>query len=167
MTEIFAALRALVYGTGFVFVWGWLALQARSLAGDVTLPPSGRVVGAVLMVVGGALVLVCVAWFVVAGRGTPAPFDPPRAFVPGGPYRWVRNPMNLGALAILIGFGLWHASLAMVLFALPAAAVAHLFVVVYEEPTLRRTFGAPYVTYVAQVNRWVPKAPGRHAGAGA
>jgi protein-S-isoprenylcysteine O-methyltransferase Ste14 len=159
MTQIFTAVRALVYMTGFVFLWGWLALQARTIAGDVALPASGRVVGAALMILGGMLALACVAWFVVVGRGTPAPFDPPRAFVPGGPYRWVRNPMYLGAFAVLIGFGLWHASLFMVLFVAPAAAAAHLFVVWYEEPTLRRSFGPPYVTYVAQVNRWVPKSP--------
>jgi len=106
-------------------------------------------------------VLSCVGWFVVAGRGTPAPFDPPRSFVPGGPYRWVRNPMYLGALLVLIGFGLWHASLSMVLLALPALALAHLFVVLYEEPTLRRRFGMPYVAYLALVNRWVPKPPRR------
>ena len=111
------------------------------------------------MIGGGLLVLSCVGWFVVVGRGTPAPFDPPRSFVPGGPYRWVRNPMYLGALLVLVGFGLWHASGSMVLLALPALALAHLFVVLYEEPTLRRRFGQPYVAYLARVNRWVPKPP--------
>ncbi|HEX4628343.1 MAG TPA: methyltransferase [Gemmatimonadales bacterium] len=111
MTQIFAALRTVVYMIGFVFLWGWLALQARGIAGDVLLPAGARVVGAGLMVVGGTLVLACAAWFAVVGRGTPAPFDPPRSFVPVGPYRWVRNPMYLGALVTLIGFGLWHTSL--------------------------------------------------------
>jgi protein-S-isoprenylcysteine O-methyltransferase Ste14 len=67
--------------------------------------------------------------------------------------------MYLGALVVLIGFGLWHASLSMVLLAVPAAVLAHLFVVLDEEPTLRRRFGQPYVTYSAQVNRWGPKRP--------
>jgi protein-S-isoprenylcysteine O-methyltransferase Ste14 len=70
-------------------------------------------------------------------------------------------------LVTLIGFGLWHTSLAMVLFALPVAALGHLFVVWYEEPTLRRSFGAPYLTYLAQVNRWVPRAPSSSGGKGA
>jgi protein-S-isoprenylcysteine O-methyltransferase Ste14 len=69
--------------------------------------------------------------------------------------------MYLGGLLILVGFGLWHGSLSMVLLALPALALAHLFVALYEEPTLRRRFGVPYVTYLAQVNRWVPKPPRR------
>jgi protein-S-isoprenylcysteine O-methyltransferase Ste14 len=161
MTELLAALRSLVYMTGFLFLWGWLALLVRSIGGGWALPQESRAVGIVLMIVGGLVVLSCVGWFVVAGRGTPAPFDPPRAFVPGGPYRWVRNPMYLGALVVLIGFGFWNASLSMVLLALPALALAHLFVALYEEPTLRRRFGVPYVTYLARVNRWVPKPPRR------
>ncbi|HYK82472.1 MAG TPA: isoprenylcysteine carboxylmethyltransferase family protein [Gemmatimonadales bacterium] len=164
MTELFAAVRAIAYMTGFVLLWGWLALQARSVAGGLPLPAGSRVAGTLLMVLGGVLVVSCAAWFVVAGRGTPAPFDPPRSLVPQGPYRWVRNPMYLGALVVLIGFGLWHASWSMILVALPAAALAHLFVVLYEEPTLRRRFGPQYVAYSALVNRWVPKPPGRDAG---
>ena len=163
MTQIFAAVRALVYMTGFVLFWGWLALQARYIGGGLALPAGSRFVGTILMVVGGIVVVCCAGWFVIVGRGTPAPFDPPRAFVPSGPYRWVRNPMYLGALLVLIGFGLWHASFAMVLLAIPAAALAHLFVVLYEEPTLRRRFGLPYVSYLALVNRWVPKRPRRDA----
>jgi protein-S-isoprenylcysteine O-methyltransferase Ste14 len=140
MTELLAALRALVYMAGFLFLWGWLALQVRSIGADWTLPQDSRAVGTVLMIVGCLLVLSCVGWFVVVGRGTPAPFDPPRSFVPGGPYRWVRNPMYLGALLVLVGFGLWHAAVSMVLLALPALALAHLFVVLYEEPALRRRY---------------------------
>jgi len=161
MTELLAALRSLVYTAGFLFLWGWLALQVRSIGWGWALPHESRAVGTVLMIVGGLVVLSCVGWFVVVGRGTPAPFDPPRSFVPGGPYRWVRNPMYLGALLVLIGFGLWHVSLSMVLLALPALALGHLFVVRYEEPTLRRRLGMPYVMYLARVNRWVPKPPGQ------
>lgn len=160
---MFTALRALVYATGFVFVWGWLALQVRGLGGPV-LPAAGRAVGASLMVVGGVVVVWCVAWFVTSGRGTPAPFDAPRAFVAGGPYRWVRNPMYLGALGVLAGFGLWHRSLPMVLLTIPAGVVAHLFVILYEEPVLRRRFGELYRAYVASVNRWLPTRPGPGLG---
>jgi len=163
MTQLFAAARALAYMTGFVLAWGWLALQVRSIGSAWALPDGSRVVGTALMLLGGVLVLCCAAWFVVVGRGTPAPFDAPRAFVPGGPYRWVRNPMYLGALLVLIGFGLWHTSVSMVLLAVPAAVLAHLFVVFYEEPTLRRRFGLPYVAYLALVNRWAPKKPDRDA----
>jgi protein-S-isoprenylcysteine O-methyltransferase Ste14 len=167
MSSVLAAMRAIVYTTGFLLGWGWLALQLRPVGRESVLPAGTRVGGTVLMVLGGALALACVAWFVVAGRGTPAPFDAPRAFVPGGPYRWVRNPMYLGGLLLLVGFGLWHRSLAMALLALPVFLLAHLFVVLYEEPTLRRRFGLPYEAYVALVNRWVPKPPPRdRSGAG-
>lgn len=161
MIRLLAAVRSLVYATGFVLLWGWMALQVGSMAGGRlrALPPASHPAGAALMVLGSMLVLWCVAAFVVQGRGTPAPFDPPRLLVPKGPYRWVRNPMYLGALLVLIGFGAWHTSLAMVLFAVPVAAVAHLFVVLYEEPSLERRFGLPYVAYRALVNRWVPKRP--------
>lgn len=144
---------------GFLFVWGWLALQIRSVGPDSLLPPGTRFIGTLLMVLGGILVLTCAAWFVVVGRGTPAPFDAPRRFVPGGPYRLVRNPMYLGALALLVGFGLWHRSLPMALLALPAFVVAHLFVVLYEEPALHQRFGGQYDAYLALVNRWVPRSP--------
>lgn len=161
MSRLFAALRSLIYATGFVLGWGWLALQMRPLTADSPLPPWSRLPGGVIMIAGGALVAMCVGWFVVAGRGTPAPFDAPRSFVPGGPYRWVRNPMYVGALAVLAGFGLWNRSLAMAAFALAAFAAFHVFVIAYEEPTLKRRFGAPYVAYLARVNRWIPKRPGR------
>jgi protein-S-isoprenylcysteine O-methyltransferase Ste14 len=72
--------------------------------------------------------------------------------------------MYLGALLVLIGFGLWHASLAMLLLALPALALAHFFVVLYEEPTLRRRFGLPYVAYLARVRRWIPTPPRGNRG---
>lgn len=156
---IFTALRALAYATGFVFLWGWIALQARAVAGGMPLPAGTRPVGVALMAVGGLVALWCIAWFVVAGRGTPAPFDAPRTFVAGGPYRWVRNPMYLGALLVLIGFGLWHSSLSMVLVAVPAAVVVHLFVLGYEEPTLRERFREDYAAYLTRVNRWMPKRP--------
>lgn len=159
MIRLLAALRAMVYMAGFLLLWGWLALQLRSVRTESRLPAEVRVGGIILMVLGGVLVVACVAWFVMVGRGTPAPFDAPRSFVPGGPYRWVRNPMYLGAAVLLVGFGLWHRSLPMALFAIPALALAHVFVVLYEEPTLRQRFGLAYVTYLGTVNRWIPKPP--------
>lgn len=161
MTRLFAAIRTLVYMAGFVFVWGWLSLQVDGLARSVlpTLSASFHLLGLVFMVCGGLVALGCAAAFVLEGEGTPAPFDAPRALVPSGPYRWVRNPMYLGALLVLLGFGLWRGSLAIALFTIPAAVSAHLFVVCYEEPTLRRRFGLRYELYRAAVRRWMPKPP--------
>jgi protein-S-isoprenylcysteine O-methyltransferase Ste14 len=161
MIRLLAAARSVVYIAGFVFLWGWLALKVRPIGGGRALPDGSRPLGAVLMILGGAVVLWCAGWFVVAGRGTPAHFDAPRSFVEGGPYRWVRNPMYIGGLAVLIGFGLWNGSPSMVLFAVPAALLAHLFVVFVEEPALRRRFDGPYEDYTECVRRWVPGWPGR------
>lgn len=163
MSRLFAAGRSLVYATLFLGFWGWLAFRARSadrLIG-IALPPGAEVAGWSLLLLGGAVVSLCVGSFVMRGRGTPAPFDPPRAFVAVGPYRWVRNPMYLGALTMLVGLGLWQRSVAMLVFAGLVAGLAHAFVVLYEEPQLSRRFGPRYLAYRKQVNRWVPRAPGR------
>lgn len=158
MTALFAGLRAFVYGTGFVLLWGWLALSVRRFDRllHVELPGWLREVGAGLMALGGVVALSCIAVFAVRGRGTPAPFDPPREFVVIGPYRRVRNPMYVGALVVLAGFGLWHRSLAMTLFPVVAWLIVHAFVVLVEEPGLERRFGDSYRDYKRRVRRWVP-----------
>jgi protein-S-isoprenylcysteine O-methyltransferase Ste14 len=147
--------------TCFIWFWGWLALGVRDLDEQfaMLLPLWTRWLGGIVMGVGLLIVLVCASVFVVRGRGTPAPFDAPREFVAIGPYRYVRNPMYLGGLTMLAGFGLVHQSAAMCLFTLPAALVAHLFVVLVEEKQLERRFGAPYHDYKRLVNRWMPDSP--------
>lgn len=154
-----AGLRTAVYMTGFVLLWGWLALSVRRFDSNlgVLLPAWARVIGVVLIAAGGALALTCGTLFAARGLGTPAPFDPPRHFVAVGPYRWVRNPMYLGALTVLAGFGLWERSISMLLFPLPLALVVHLFVFYLEEPGLERRFGESYLEYKKSVNRWLPR----------
>jgi protein-S-isoprenylcysteine O-methyltransferase Ste14 len=106
---------------------------------------------------GAALALWCIVTFAVIGRGTPAPFDPPRRLVVIGPYRLVRNPMYLGAGLALARAALFYESRALLGYCAAFAFVMYLFVVVYEEPTLRATFGAPYVRYCERVHRWWPR----------
>lgn len=156
--------RALTYGSVFVaFALVWLPSRMLAWSGAARPGELGPA-----QWVGGALVLlgiVPMAWsffaFVFRGKGTPAPFDPPRALVVSGPYRFVRNPMYLGAMTSLLGAAIHYASPA--LFAYLAAFVvwAHLFVVLYEEPGLRRTFGPAYKAYASEVRRWLPRRPGR------
>ena len=110
------------------------------------------------MVVGGVIAFTCIATFVTRGEGTPAPFDPPRKFVAAGPYRYVRNPMYVGGFIVLLGFGLIERSPAILLFTLPWLLLAHLFVILYEEPHLRSTFGETYEEYCRTVRRWLPRA---------
>ena len=151
--------RALVYGTLFV------ALLLVVLPGEVLrasgVAPPGRVgapqiVGLTVLGLGAALAVWCVLTFAFVGRGTPAPFDPPRQLVTGGPYRFVRNPMYIGAGLALLGAAIYYGSIALLAYALAFTAATHLFVRFYEEPTLRRLFGAAYEEYCRTVHRWVP-----------
>jgi protein-S-isoprenylcysteine O-methyltransferase Ste14 len=155
MKTLFIAVRSLVFMTLFLWLWVWIARGARRW-GDALLPAWTAAAGIALLALGGALALACVATFVVRGRGTPAPFDAPRVFVAAGAYRYVRNPMYIGGVMMLAGFGLVERSLAILIFCLPWFCLAHLFVVLYEEPTLRGKFGAPYEEYCRLVHRWIP-----------
>jgi protein-S-isoprenylcysteine O-methyltransferase Ste14 len=113
-----------------------------------------QVVGIVLVVLGGALAIWCVLAFATLGRGTPAPFDPPRLLVVRGPYRYVRNPMYLGAAIALAGASLFYESIALACFTVLFLLTVHAFVMLYEEPVLRRKFGGDYADYCAKVRRW-------------
>ena len=111
----------------------------------------------VLIAVGAALMCWCWHEFATRGRGTPMPLDPPRRLVVAGPYRYVRNPMYVAALLFLLGqAGLYRAT-SLLWYAAAFAAAVHLFVVGYEEPALRRRFGADYDAYRAAVGRWLPR----------
>jgi protein-S-isoprenylcysteine O-methyltransferase Ste14 len=109
------------------------------------------------MVLGGILALACAGAFVARGRGTPAPFDAPSAFVATGPYRYVRNPMYIGGLILLAGLGLYELSLSILLLSLLLFLVVHVFVFLYEEPGLKAKFGVTYSDYCKDVPRWIPK----------
>lgn len=116
-------------------------------------------VAATFTLAGVGLALWCALTFAVLGRGTPLPFDPPRRLVRVGPYRWVRNPMAIGAGSSLVGVALLYESLPFFIFASLFMPAIHVMVELYEEPTLRRMFGAEYEAYCANVNRWLPHRP--------
>jgi protein-S-isoprenylcysteine O-methyltransferase Ste14 len=132
----------------------------RILAGSGILQPAllgpVGVTGLVVSLLGGSLALWCILTFVLLGKGTPAPFDPPRHLVVAGPYRYVRNPMYLGAGLALAGAALVNRSIALLSYTALFLLATHLFVVFYEEPTLSRLFGADYQAYRAKVRRWLP-----------
>ena len=158
MSILFTALRTLLFMSGFVWLWSWVALQVRPWDRSLgILPAWTRTPGVLLMLAGGILALLCAGFFVVRGRGTPAPFDAPRRFVATGPYRFVRNPMYIGAFFVLAGFGLYQHSPSIVLLSVPWLFIAHLFVMGYEEPSLRDKFGAEYEDYCKTVPRWLPR----------
>ena len=159
MKTLFIALRSLAFMAAFLYLWTWVALGVRSwdAALGMVLPPWVRGLGVGLLGAGALLALTCVGCFVVRGQGTPAPFDAPREFVAVGPYRRVRNPMYLGGLMLLLGLGCYLRSGAIVVFAGAWVLLAHLFVIGYEEPALRRRFGAAYEAYCRNVRRWIPR----------
>jgi protein-S-isoprenylcysteine O-methyltransferase Ste14 len=114
--------------------------------------------GGALLVAGVVLYLACAFWgFALRGQGTPAPIDPPKRLVVEGPYRIVRNPMYWGVASVMVGEALLVRSVALMEIAAAFFASTMLFVLLYEEPVLRRTFGAEYEQYCRQVPRWIPR----------
>ncbi len=163
MRQLFVMVRALAYATGFVSLWGWLVLQAARLdrAAGRALPAIAGLpeVGMTLAVAGGLLALTCVVLFVARGEGTPAPFDAPRRFVAVGPYRFVRNPMYVGAITLMVGSGLVLDAPSVFGVALAALFFSNLFVIFVEEPGLAARFGETYLAYKRATNRWLPALP--------
>ncbi|MGH7699850.1 MAG: methyltransferase family protein [Gemmatimonadales bacterium] len=155
--------RAITYAAVFVAVV-LVFVPARVLSWSGIERPARlgvpEVAGIAVVAAGAALVLWCVLTFAFVGRGTPAPFDPPRRLVVRGPYRFVRNPMYIGAGLALAGAALFYRSPSLLAYAALFWLVTHLFVVWYEEPVLRRTFGDAYDVYCRAVRRWWPATRG-------
>lgn len=153
------AIRTLVYATLFI---GFLLLYlpARLLTATGIQRPAHfaafEFAGLFIGTLGALLALACVVTFIAIGKGTPAPFDPPRRLVVRGPYRFLRNPMYLGAALALAGAALVYHSLALLGYAAAFLVCFHFFVVFYEEPHLRRAFGSDYSAYCAAIHRWWP-----------
>jgi protein-S-isoprenylcysteine O-methyltransferase Ste14 len=155
---MFILVRALTYATFFIgFVLVALPAWVAGPAGFERPVAIGwpQVLGGIVLLVGAALMVSCVLAFAAIGRGTPAPFDPPRRLVERGPYAIVRNPMSLGAILALVGAAAFYESRALAIYAAGFLAVMHLFVIAYEEPTLRNTFGPSYEDYCHRVSRWI------------
>jgi protein-S-isoprenylcysteine O-methyltransferase Ste14 len=116
-----------------------------------------RFTGLISFILGACLSFLCVKDFIVRGKGTPAPFDPPTRLVLQGPYRHIRNPMYVGLFLVLVGEAILCSSFFVLLYSLLAVAAAHIFVVFYEEPRLKRQFGETYEQYLRSVPRWLPR----------
>ena len=114
-------------------------------------------IGLSILMAGLALLLWCVRDFYVAGKGTLAPWAPPRNLVVVGLYRYSRNPMYVAVVAIILAQALVFASWPVLVYAAFVWLAFTTFVVAYEEPTLQRTFGAEYDAYRANVGRWLPR----------
>lgn len=110
-----------------------------------------------LWLVGGVILLWSFWNFFRQGGGTPAPIDPPKELVATGFYRYVRNPMYVGVLALIFGHFLWFGYWNLLIYASVVFVAFHTFVTLYEEPTLKRKFGASYEEYLKRVPRWIPR----------
>jgi len=107
--------------------------------------------------VGATILIWCIADFARLGRGTLAPVDPPKALVIRGLYRYVRNPMYVGVVLVLLGESALFRSASLLLYTAVFFLIANLFVIVYEEPNLRARFGESYEHYRRSVARWIPR----------
>lgn len=154
-TQVFALLRTAVF-TVLVpgVVAGYLPLRVIGL--DGASPRDWSYFGAIPVTIG----LLIYGWtafdFAWAGRGTPAPIDPPRRLVVRGLYRYMRNPMYVGVLFVIIGEAVMRRSWQTVEYAAAVAVLFGALVVLLEEPLLRSQFGTVYSNYCAHVPRWLP-----------
>jgi protein-S-isoprenylcysteine O-methyltransferase Ste14 len=116
-----------------------------------------RILGAVLIVAGAVVLIQTFVRFVVEGAGTPMPAAPTERLVVGGLYRYVRNPMYLAVEATIVGQALLLGQPALLRYALIVVVFFAAFVRWYEEPVLRRRFGAQYDAYRRAVPAWLPR----------
>jgi protein-S-isoprenylcysteine O-methyltransferase Ste14 len=158
----FALVRAAVMATLFMGFTGWWLPRSVGMYGrtwDFSGENAWRLAGWAPLLVGGGLALWCVWEFAWTGRGTPAPWDPPRVLVVKGLYRYVRNPMYVSFATGV--FGLWvligRANAGAFWYTVGVAAACNAFVRLYEEPVLRSMFGADYNEYCRNVRRWLPR----------
>ncbi|HTQ90642.1 MAG TPA: isoprenylcysteine carboxylmethyltransferase family protein [Streptosporangiaceae bacterium] len=141
---------------GLGAVW----LPWRLLTRNGGTPTAAAWVAVPVIVAGAAVYVWCVWNFATVGGGTPGPWDAPRRVVARGPYRWVRNPIYLAALLVVLGEAWLFTSPRLLAYAAAMAFCFHLFVIGYEERTLARRFGPAYLEYRHAVPRWIPRKPG-------
>ena len=142
----------LVPGSVLVLIPSWIL-------GGFPRPEDGPLasLGLLLIVLGAAIFFRCAWEFAVRGLGTPAPIAPTKFLVTTALHRYVRNPMYIGVLGVLLGEAALFRAVVLLKYAAFFFAAVYLFVIFYEEPTLRRQFGESYQEYRRSVPRWIPK----------
>jgi protein-S-isoprenylcysteine O-methyltransferase Ste14 len=144
-----AAIAILAFPGIVAFLVPWLIVE--SLVSGSSIDP----LGAIPFGLGLFLLAWCVWCFLAYGRGTIAPWDPPRQLVVHGPYRYSRNPMYIGVVLILWGWALGYHSILLIGYAAAMMLVFHVRVVMGEEPWLERTHGESWQGYRRRVPRWI------------
>jgi len=119
--------------------------------------PAFHFIGGVLIGLGAIGLLDSFARFALQGMGTPAPVFPTRHLVVTGLYRYVRNPMYVAVVSAILGQGLTFGNVPVLEYGGLVWLLFHLFVLIYEEPTLRASFGSEYESFCAEVPRWIPR----------
>jgi protein-S-isoprenylcysteine O-methyltransferase Ste14 len=142
---------------GSVTVWAPLFWLHPSLRHQAHLASISGIAGCLIILAGVAGYVWCALDFLFQGRGTPAPIDPPKKVVQRGLYKYTRNPMYISILLVLLGESLVFQSRFLLEYAVIVAAIVHLFVYFYEEPTLTKRMGASYAEYQKEVPRWIPR----------
>ena len=150
---------ALLPFTVAVVVPLWIARRyAIALSPDVSLAHRPlQLLGLVVLAIGGALFVSSLRRFHGEGHGTLAPWDPPRQMVVRGPYRYVRNPIYVAVVAIILGQAILFGDWRLAIYGGFMWLAFHAFVLAYEEPVLAQTFGAQYEEFRANVPRWIPR----------
>ncbi|HLQ59486.1 MAG TPA: isoprenylcysteine carboxylmethyltransferase family protein [Gemmatimonadales bacterium] len=159
MSRLTLALRSILWTlllpgmvAGYI-PWRFYGLSHVQL--DATKPLT--LLALLLIAAGVALLIACIWEFAALGKGTLSPVDPPKELVVQGLYRYVRNPMYLSVSTIVLGEALLARSRALLAYWAIFFAIVNLFVLLYEEPALRRQFGDSYVRYQQRVGRWLPR----------
>lgn len=158
--RVFAALGTAIFlflapGTFAAFIPWWMSRwRMHALFPGYTAARAG---GIFFIAAGSIVVLDAFVRFAVQGIGTPAPVFPTRRLVLSGSYRYARNPMYAAVVSIVLGQALMFGNIQLLVYGLCFWLAAHLFVLIYEEPALRRTFPEAYVIFVANVPRWIPR----------
>ena len=124
-----------------------------TVAGNISL----RVLGTLFIAAGLPVLLDSFARFALQGLGTPAPIFPTKHLVVTGWFRYVRNPMYVAVVSLILGQGLFFGSISILEYGIAVWVGFYVFVLIYEEPTLPRSFGLEYDQYCANVPRWIPR----------
>ena len=147
----------LVIAPGTLAVYIPWAITRWRIAPPLLDIPALRILGTLLIAAGLPVLLDSFARFAIQGLGTPAPVAPPQRLVVTGLYRYVRNPMYVAVSLLIFGQGLLFGSPGLLQYGLFVWLGFFAFVLLYEEPTLRRKFGDEYRQYCARVPRWIPR----------
>lgn len=160
MRRIFSILGSaifLVIAPGIVAVYVPWLISRWQVGAPVLGTSASRIIGVLLIVVGIPVLLDSFARFALQGLGTPAPIFPTRQLVVSGFFRYVRNPMYVAVASLILGQGLFFGSIRLLEYGIAVCVGFCLFVLIYEEPHLRKSYGPQYEEFCANVPRWVPR----------